>query len=173
MKHLKWITPYSEPDDEIMLMKQAIKKIADTDYHSPKNIADKIKYLTRKYTISGSKKNIADHYDLGNEFFASWFDPTLTYSSGLYDDFDATSLEDAQINKFKRIASTLNLKKGQKVLEIGCGWGGFLEFAASEIGVNITALTISEAQYKFVKNRIDGNDISQNATVIVEDYRQH
>ena len=137
------------------------------------NIADKIKYLKRKNTISGSKKNIADHYDLGNEFFASWLDPTLTYSSGIYDDFETTSLEHAQINKFRRIANTLNLKKGQKVLEIGCGWGGFLEFAASEIGVNITALTISEAQYRFVKNRIDSNNISQNATVILEDYRHH
>ncbi|MEN0002226.1 MAG: class I SAM-dependent methyltransferase, partial [Pseudomonadota bacterium] len=88
-------------------------------------------------TKSKAQKNIAAHYDLGNEFYAQWLDPSMTYSSAIYAD-GANDLESAQAAKYRALAKAVGIKKGDHVLEIGCGWGGFAEFAASEIGCRVT-----------------------------------
>ena len=116
--------------------------------------------LNTKY---GSKKNIIDHYDIGNDFYSMWIDSTMTYSSALRAN-DNDNLVGAQINKYKRIIDTLSLA-GKNVLEIGCGWGGFADQAAN-IGADVTGITISNNQYSFAKTRL-GN----KAQILLQDYR--
>src|SRR5262249_34964210 len=99
-------------------------------------------------TKRGSRRNIAAHYDLGNAFYEQWLDPTMTYSSALFAK-PGQSLSDAQIAKYRKIAQSLELKPEHHLLEIGCGWGGFAEFAAKEFGCKLTGLTLSKEQLKF------------------------
>lgn len=120
-------------------------------------------YLMRLNTLSGSRKNIHAHYDLGNAFYKLWLDPTMTYSSGIYNDGD--SLKQAQINKYDRIIDRLNNPEG-KLLEIGCGWGGFAERAIERGYKDIKGITLSTEQYEFAKKRLN-----QKAEIILEDYR--
>ncbi len=119
--------------------------------------------LVRRNSISGSARNIQDHYDVGNEFYSLWLDKSMTYSSALYD--GAQELYCAQQNKYERILSKFTNKKAD-VLEIGCGWGGFAERAAAD-SHNVTGLTISPAQYKFACARLDGA-----ADIKLQDYRR-
>ena len=93
---------------------------------------NQIKKFFIKNTKKRSKVNISKHYDLGNEFFSLWLDNTLTYSSAIFEK-DNTNLESAQINKYKKLANLLNIRNGDKVLEIGCGWGGFAEFVGKNL----------------------------------------
>ena len=119
--------------------------------------------LVRRNSISGSARNIQDHYDVGNDFYSLWLDRSMTYSSALYN--GTTDLYHAQQNKYERILSKFTQKKAD-VLEIGCGWGGFAERAAAD-NHNVTGLTISPAQHKFASARLkDAADIK------LEDYRR-
>jgi cyclopropane-fatty-acyl-phospholipid synthase len=118
--------------------------------------------LVRRNSISGSARNIKDHYDVGNDFYSLWLDPSMTYSSALY--AGAADLFRAQQNKYERILSKFDKPKAD-VLEIGCGWGGFAERAAED-GHRVTGLTISPAQHKFASERLKGN-----AEIRLEDYR--
>ena len=117
-----------------------------------------------------AKRNIRAHYDLGNAFYERWLDPTLTYSSALFDS-GANDLEGAQINKYRSIAETAGLKPGHTVLEIGCGWGGFARFAAAEIGCNVVGLTISDEQYAFARERIQREGLNERVDIRLQDYR--
>jgi cyclopropane-fatty-acyl-phospholipid synthase len=119
--------------------------------------------LIRINTKYGSKKNILAHYDIGNDFYKLWLDPTMTYSSGIRVSND-DSLEQAQINKYDRIIQRLDIKN-KSLLEIGCGWGGFAN-RAKDFGANITGITISDNQYNFAKERLDGK-----AKILMQDYR--
>jgi cyclopropane-fatty-acyl-phospholipid synthase len=119
--------------------------------------------LVRRNSVSGSRRNIEAHYDVGNEFYALWLDETMTYSSALFG--DASTLANAQRNKYGRIIERLEKTHGS-VLEIGCGWGGFAEHAASA-SLDVTGLTISPAQYGFAKNRHNGH-----ADIRLQDYRK-
>ncbi|MBI1330156.1 MAG: methyltransferase domain-containing protein [Alphaproteobacteria bacterium] len=119
--------------------------------------------LVRRNSVSGSKKNIQAHYDVGNDFYKLWLDETMTYSSALYPS-DASSLADAQRRKYGRILERLETDKG-RVLEIGCGWGGFAE-AAVDAKHDVTGLTISPAQFGFATQRLGGK-----ADIRLEDYR--
>jgi cyclopropane-fatty-acyl-phospholipid synthase len=119
--------------------------------------------LVRRNSISGSARNIQDHYDVGNDFYSLWLDKSMTYSSALYD--GANELYRAQQNKYERILSKFT-QKTANVLEIGCGWGGFAERAAAERH-NVTGLTISPAQHKFATERLNGK-----ADIRLEDYRR-
>ena len=103
---------------------------------------DRLFHRNRRNTRAGSRRNIAAHYDLGNEFYRLWLDPSMTYSSAIYSN-PKLSLEAAQQEKFRRILDGLDMKAGQSVLEIGCGWGGFAE-AAARRGANVTGITISQ-----------------------------
>jgi cyclopropane-fatty-acyl-phospholipid synthase len=118
----------------------------------------------RRNSKRGSKRNIQAHYDVGNEFYKLWLDPTLTYSSALYASPDA-SLEEAQTKKYQRLLDQ-TAATGESVLEIGCGWGGFAEAAAND-GRNVTALTISPAQHAFATERLAG----KSADIQLCDYR--
>ena len=127
-------------------------------------------HLLRPNTRSGSKRNIRAHYDLGNDFYAAWLDGTMTYSSAIFDAPEAP-LEAAQESKYRHLATSSGIEPGHKVLEIGCGWGGFASWAAREIGCEVTAITISDAQYNFAAERLQREGLNDRVTLLRQDYR--
>lgn len=131
---------------------------------------NKLYHLKRGNSISGSRKNISEHYDLNNEFFALFLDPTMTYSSAYYTREDMT-LEEAQLEKYDRLCRQLHLKPEDHVLEIGSGWGGNAIYMAKTYGCKVTTLTISEEQYKLAKERIAKEKLEDKITILVKDYR--
>ncbi len=131
-----------------------------------------VRHLFNRNSKAGSKRNIEAHYDLGNDFYKLWLDETMTYSSALYIRPDLT-LEDAQTAKYARIADELKLSEGKSVLEIGCGWGGFAEYAAKERGANVTCLTISPSQREWAMERMHREGLSEKVDIRLEDYRDH
>lgn len=116
-----------------------------------------------------ARRNIAAHYDLGNEFYALWLDPSMTYSSALYR--NAATLEEAQRAKYAALVDALHVAPGDHVLEIGCGWGGFAEYAAAERDLRLTCLTISRAQHEFATRRIAQAGLSDRVEIRLQDYR--
>ena len=130
----------------------------------------RIRHRLRANTRAGSRRNIAYHYDLGNDFYRLWLDRTMTYSSALFEKQSAT-LEEAQIAKYRRIAESLNLKRGDRVLEIGCGWGGFAELAARDFGCRVTAITLSEEQAAFARQRMRDHGLEGQVEIRIQDYR--
>tara|TARA_E500000331_G_scaffold315954_2_gene326300 strand:- start:608 stop:1786 length:1179 start_codon:yes stop_codon:yes gene_type:complete len=121
-------------------------------------------------TKNRSKKNIAKHYDLGNDFFSLWLDKTLTYSSAIFDN-PKQDLFDAQNNKYKKMINLLKPKSGSKVLEIGCGWGGFAEYLGTNYDVKLDCITISKKQFDFAKNRIHKCGLNEKVNIEIKDYR--
>ena len=130
------------------------------------------KFLPKKYknTKERSKKNISLHYDLGNDFFSTWLDSTLTYSCGIFNSSDET-LEKAQINKYNKLINLIKPKRGDKILEIGCGWGGFAEQLTKNYDVKLDCITISKKQFLFTKERIRKLGLNHKADVKMIDYR--
>jgi cyclopropane-fatty-acyl-phospholipid synthase len=118
----------------------------------------------------GSKRNIHAHYDLGNDFYARWLDASMTYSSARFATPDQP-LSEAQRNKYASLARGIDLRQGHTVLEIGCGWGGFAEYAAKEIGAQVTGVTISRAQHAFARKRLFDQGLSDKADIQLIDYR--
>ncbi len=118
----------------------------------------------------GAKRNIASHYDLGNDFYRQWLDPTMTYSSALFESADQ-SLQEAQIAKWRRIAEMADLQPGQRVLEIGCGWGGFARWAARERGCQIVGLTLSNEQRDWAVAAIAKDGLQDKIEIRLQDYR--
>jgi cyclopropane-fatty-acyl-phospholipid synthase len=132
-----------------------------------------INYLRNKFiknTINRSKENIAKHYDLGNEFFSLWLDKTLTYSSAIFDQ-EGQKLEEAQQNKYEKLTNLLSPKNGSKLLEIGCGWGGFAEYLGKKYDVKLDCITISKKQYEFAKERIHKAGLNHKVNIEMIDYR--
>lgn len=126
----------------------------------------------RPNSRAGSRRNIAAHYDLGNAFYRAWLDETMTYSAALFADLDqAEPLEPAQRRKYAAIAARLGLAPGHHLLEIGCGWGGFAAFAASECQARVTAITLSRAQHAFASDRIVALGLQDRVEVQLADYR--
>jgi cyclopropane-fatty-acyl-phospholipid synthase len=126
------------------------------------------RHALNRNSRAGSRRNIHAHYDLGNAFYAAWLDPGMTYSSGL----DVTDdLVSAQDHKYAAIAAAAGIEPQHHVLEIGCGWGGFAEFAARVIGCKVTALTISDAQYAYASRRIADAGLGDRVEVKLCDYR--
>lgn len=117
-----------------------------------------------------ARKNISHHYDLGNDFYRLWLDDTMTYSSALFTS-GQQSLEAAQIAKYASLVDQMGVKPGDHVLEIGCGWGGFAEYAARERGLRVTGLTISKEQLGFARQRIDDAGLSDQVELRMQDYR--
>tara|TARA_B100001540_G_scaffold303867_1_gene312983 strand:+ start:210 stop:1385 length:1176 start_codon:yes stop_codon:yes gene_type:complete len=122
-----------------------------------------------KNTKKKSRENISKHYDLGNEFFSLWLDKTLTYSSAIFE--NNNNLEEAQINKYKKLINLIKPKVGDKILEIGCGWGGFAEYLGKNYDVNLDCITISRKQYEFTKDRVYKNHLNEKINVLLLDYR--
>ena len=115
-------------------------------------------------------KNISYHYDLGNDFYKLWLDDTMTYSSALFST-SQESLENAQVAKYASMIDQMGVKPGDHVLEIGCGWGGFAEYAAKERGLKVTGLTISKEQLDFARKRINNNGLGDKVNLKLQDYR--
>jgi len=126
--------------------------------------------FTRRNSRAGSKKNIHAHYDLGNQFYEKWLDPSMTYSSARHEQ-PGQDLSAAQRNKYRTLAESIGLKAGQSVLEIGCGWGGFAEYAATEVGAKVTGITISQQQFDYARKRLFDKGLSDKTDIRMVDYR--
>ncbi|HRE45942.1 MAG TPA: cyclopropane-fatty-acyl-phospholipid synthase family protein [Terricaulis sp.] len=133
-------------------------------------LANRLSHLGRANTRKGARRNIIAHYDLGNAFFAAWLDPSMTYSSARFVEAGA-DLASAQAEKYRAIARHAQLKGGDHVLEIGCGWGGFAEIAAREFGARVTALTLSDEQFAYAQARMQRAGLADRVSVRRQDYR--
>ena len=129
-----------------------------------------IKNKIIKNTKKRSKANIAKHYDLGNDFFSLWLDETLTYSSAIFENENQT-LSEAQNNKYQKLINLLKPKENSKVLEIGCGWGGFAEYFGKKYNAKLDCITISKKQYDFAKERIHKAGLNEKVNIEIKDYR--
>ena len=129
-----------------------------------------IKNILFKNTKKRSKQNISKHYDLGNEFFSLWLDKTLTYSSAIFET-EKKDLEEAQINKYKKLSSLVKPQTGDTMLEIGCGWGGYAEFIGKNYDVKLDCITISKKQFEYAKERIFKNGLNEKVNIAMLDYR--
>ena len=123
-----------------------------------------------KNTKSRSKENIAKHYDLGNDFFSLWLDKTLTYSSAIFES-PKQELFEAQNNKYQKLIDLIRPSSGNKILEIGCGWGGFAEYLGTNYDVKLDCITISKKQYEFAKERIHRCGLNEKVNIQIKDYR--
>ena len=132
---------------------------------------ERLRHCLRANTRKGSRRNIAHHYDLGNDFYALWLDETMTYSSALFRS-PKERLADAQTNKYAAICDRIAREPGDRVLEIGCGWGGFAEYAAGERGLRITGLTLSREQHDYARRRIFEAGLAERAEIVLRDYRE-
>ncbi len=133
-------------------------------------IGHRITHLLRANTRSGSRRNIEAHYDLGNDFYALWLDPSMSYSAAVFA-ADDDSLHDAQLRKYRRILEQLDVRPGQTVLEVGCGWGGFAEVAAVEYGCKVLGITLSPSQLAFARERAQRGGFAAAADFALCDYR--
>ncbi|MBN8293844.1 class I SAM-dependent methyltransferase [Rhodobacter sp. NTK016B] len=131
---------------------------------------ERVRHWLRGNSKQQAKKNISYHYDLGNDFYALWLDDSMTYSSALFKT-GQESLERAQEQKYAALVDSLGLKPGDHVLEIGCGWGGFAEYAAGQRGLKVTGLTISKAQHDFAVARMARAGLSDKVEIKMQDYR--
>lgn len=127
-------------------------------------------HLSRSNTLEGSKQNIAEHYDLGNDFYGQWLDPSMTYSSAVFTSGNQ-SLEEAQLAKYRRVADMAGVTEGSSVLEIGCGWGGFAETVARDYRANLRGITLSAEQLRYGQERLKSQGLDDRATLVFEDYR--
>lgn len=131
---------------------------------------EKIRFWLQRNTKAQARRNISYHYDLGNEFYSLWLDDTMTYSSALFES-GQESLEKAQIAKYASMIDQMGAQPGDHVLEIGCGWGGFAEYAAAERGLKVTGLTISQEQFDYAQARIAKAGLSDRVEFRLQDYR--
>ena len=132
--------------------------------------AQMVQHWLNRNTRRQAKRNIYAHYDIGNAFYSAWLDPSMTYSSALFEDH-TTDLTSAQTNKYRRLAEAIDLKPGQKLLEIGCGWGGFAEYVAKSFGAKVVGLTISPQQRDFAQRRIHEAGLADQVEIKLQDYR--
>ncbi|GAA4022632.1 cyclopropane-fatty-acyl-phospholipid synthase family protein [Actimicrobium antarcticum] len=131
----------------------------------------RIKHLFNRNSKSGSRKNIHAHYDIGNDFYQLWLDPSMTYSSALFANGHVDSLQDGQNAKYRRILSELQVGKDARILEIGCGWGGFAEMAARDADAHVTGLTLSTEQLDFARQRLTDAGVVDQVELLLQDYR--
>ncbi len=131
---------------------------------------ERVGHWLNRNNKSGSRKNISYHYDLGNDFYSLWLDETMTYSAGLYDQA-STSLENAQQAKYQSLAEAIGIKSGDHILEIGCGWGGFAEYAISNFDCSVTGVTLSTEQLAYANERLKNKGLDQRADLCLCDYR--
>jgi len=131
----------------------------------------RIRHLFNANSRRGSRKNISAHYDLGNPFYALWLDRSMTYSSALFAGDNGLTLEQAQLRKYHRVLDQLGAQPGQRILEIGCGWGGFAEVAARDYGVRVTGLTLSKEQLAYAQARLQKAGLADLVDLRLMDYR--
>lgn len=168
---------WSSPDLQAVLDAALLnnENVARELPENPLSLAlNRFRHWLNRNTRLQAKRNIEAHYDLGNEFYGLWLDPSMTYSSGLFQTPEASagqSLEDAQRAKYRSICDRMALRQGDHVLEIGCGWGGFAEYAAREVGARVTAITISREQHEFARRRIHEAGLAERVDIRLVDYR--
>ena len=131
----------------------------------------RLKHYLNRNSKTGSKKNISFHYDLGNSFYEKWLDKSMTYSSGMFKK-ESDDLYNAQLNKYQNLAKITDIKNNDKVLEVGCGWGGFSCFLAKNFSADVTAITISKKQYEKVKEKVFTEKLTEKINVKLTDYRE-
>ncbi len=139
------------------------------------SLEDKLKifynYLSSLGTVLNSKRNISYHYDIGNDFYSLWLDPTLTYSCAYFKK-ESDTLEQAQLQKYEHISKKLQLKREETLLDVGCGWGGMMFYAAENYGVKCEGCTLSEGQYNYVTGEIKKRKLADLVKVYLKDYRE-
>lgn len=131
---------------------------------------EKARFWLRRNSRAQARRNISAHYDLGNAFYGLWLDPSMTYSSAYFKTGDEV-LETAQEKKYANLLDMLDVKPGDHILEVGCGWGGFAEYAARERGLRVTGLTISREQHDYATSRIAAQGLSDRVDIQMRDYR--
>jgi cyclopropane-fatty-acyl-phospholipid synthase len=131
---------------------------------------NRLQHMLRPNSVRTSRRNIAEHYDLGNDFYRSWLDATMTYSSALFSSAEQ-SLESAQIAKYDALCQKLRLRESDRVLEIGSGWGGFACHAVKRYGCRVTTVTISQAQFDFARERFEREGVADRVEIRLQDYR--
>jgi cyclopropane-fatty-acyl-phospholipid synthase len=164
---------WSTPDLATLIELAALNEKALSEVTAGRRLTrfvHRLRHLLRANTKGGSRRNIEAHYDLGNDFYKLWLDPSMTYSSALYAD-PKQSLEDAQDNKLERIMDLLALSGGERVLEIGCGWGRLAERLTTERGAHVTGLTLSPSQLAGAKDRLARAGAGDKADLRLQDYR--
>jgi cyclopropane-fatty-acyl-phospholipid synthase len=136
------------------------------------NLLARVRHLfLHMNTRRGARRNISAHYDLGNEFYAAWLDPSMTYSAALFGSDRSRSLEEAQQAKYQRVLDTLKVSRGASILEIGCGWGGFAEYAARTRGCRVHGISLSTEQLNFAHARVEAAGLADRCTFSLTDYR--
>jgi cyclopropane-fatty-acyl-phospholipid synthase len=163
---------WSSPDLTSLLLLLARNQQRLTGFSSMSRLARLLMrgyHWTRRNTRTGSARNIMAHYDLGNAFYAQWLDTGMTYSSAIFNRPNE-SLEEAQDNKYQRLLDMLDVKPGQHILEIGCGWGGFA-VAAAQRGIQVDAITLSPAQLAWAERRVEALQLEQLIKLSLTDYR--
>ena len=176
---LGWAESYIESNWESSNLSDFLEWGAKNFHEFSKYIRGKwfiILYLRLKHYLNsnskiGSKKNISFHYDLGNSFYEKWLDKSMTYSSGMFKK-ESDDLYNAQLNKYRNLAKITDIKKNDKVLEVGCGWGGFSCFLAKNFSADVTAITISKKQYEKVKEKVFTEKLTEKINVKLTDYRE-
>ena len=128
------------------------------------------KHLFKANTVTGSKNNISYHYDMGNDFYSLWLDKSMTYSSAIFDAKNS-NLNEAQINKYQSLCNLTKINADTNICEIGCGWGGFAEYAAKSFGAKITGITLSQEQANFAKKRMYKKGLNELVDIQIIDYR--
>ncbi|WP_417689626.1 class I SAM-dependent methyltransferase [Roseibium sp.] len=164
---------WSSPDITSFLELFCLNRDATLDALKGRPIARlalQLRHWLNANTRRGSKRNISAHYDLGNAFYREWLDPSMTYSSALFEE-GTTDLEAAQRQKYAALVRETDIRPDHHVLEIGCGWGGFAEFVGKEVGAKVRALTISREQYDYARERIFNAGLSEKVDVVFQDYR--
>ncbi len=136
----------------------------------PLKLWHSLRHMLNANTKRGSRRNIAFHYDLGNDFYRRWLDASMTYSAALFTS-EEQDLEQAQQNKYQRLADMLDLQPGHSVLEIGCGWGGFAEFAARKYGCRVVGVTLSREQLDYARTRVAKTGLDDLVEIRLQDYR--
>ena len=134
--------------------------------------ANMVRHLFNRNSKAGARRNIMAHYDLGNDFYRLWLDPSMTYSSAIFESPNQ-SLEQAQQVKYQGICDRIDAGPSSSILEIGCGWGGFAEYAAKHRGSKVTCLTISPSQRDYAMERMQREGLSERVDIRLEDYRDH
>ncbi|MCZ2721308.1 cyclopropane-fatty-acyl-phospholipid synthase [Marinomonas sp. 15G1-11] len=166
----RWTTPDLVAVIQLMVKNLSLINQMDGDRPLWSRIGTKLAHLVNANTQKGAKQNISAHYDLGNDFFSLFLDPTMMYSAAIYPHANA-SLEEASTYKLDRICQKLELKADDHLLEIGTGWGGLAVHAAKYYGCKVTTTTISQEQYDFAKQRVEEEGLSKQVTLLLDDYR--
>ena len=131
---------------------------------------NRLQHLFKRNSKKQSRQNISYHYDLSNDFYSHFLDPSMTYSCAHFKN-SSESLEQAQMNKYEKICKSLDLKPGLQILEIGCGWGSFAAYAAQNYGVKVTGITLSKEQLRYARKKIKDEGLEKNIEFILKDYR--